>query len=200
MNTHVQTTRLDPEKHQDGVRCFLDYFALSPRRPGTRFLQEILERFAHLPYENLSKIISLNQSEDWNRPRLRLPETVIGEHIERRLGGTCFSLTFYLQTILTQCGFRCYPVMADMRAGRNLHCCLIVLLDGTKFLVDPGYLLTRPMEIHPEKPRLYRSEFAGIELRYEARTRRYHLSTFTKQESKWRYSFYDRPVPPEEFL
>lgn len=191
--------KLQTFDHEDAVKEFMRSYRLSPRSPNLIFLEEILERFANLPYENLSKIIKLNKA--WESPeKIRLPEEVLEDHLAYRLGGTCFSLTFYLQTILEVQGFRCYPVMADMKAGPNIHCCLIVILDGTKYLVDPGYLLTRPMEINPQKPRLFRTEFTGVELRYDHQTQRYNLYTFNRNEIKWRYRFQDRPVPPEEFL
>lgn len=162
-------------------------------------LQEIIEKFATIPYENISKIIKLNNL--WEaETKIRLPEEIMGGHISNRLGGTCFSLTFFLQTILTLNGFGCYPVMADMRAGRNIHCCLVVTLGGRKYLVDPGYLLHWPMEINPDRPRLYRTEFAGVELRYDPESQYYNLFTFDEKETKWRYRFQDRPTPPEEFL
>jgi arylamine N-acetyltransferase len=178
----------------------MEFFQLQPKSPGLIFLQEILQQFASLPYENISKIIKLHQH--WEAPtrRLRLPEVIIDDHIAYKLGGTCFSLTFFLQSILAQHGFACYPVMADMRAGRNTHCALVVTLDAAKYLVDPGYLLTQPMEINPQKPRLFRTEFAGVELRFDAPTQSYDLFTFNRNELKWRYRFLDRPVPPQEFL
>ena len=193
-------TSLNPHDHADSVRTFLDFFGLTPRKPDHVTLQEILERFAGLPYENISKIISLNECECGAAPAVRLPETVMEDYARFHLGGTCFSLTFFLQTILTRSGFDCYPVMADMKAGTNIHCCLVVILDAAKYLLDPGYLLTRPMEINPAKPRLFRSEFTGVELRFDRQTNWYHLFTFNQDERKWRYRFQDRPVPPEEFL
>jgi len=191
---------LDSNTHRDAVHEFFDFFKLRTQSPRLEFLQEILDRFATIPYENISKIIKLNQQWDAEVERIRLPEEVIAHHIDEKLGGTCFSLTFYLQAILTQNNFRCYPVMADMRAGENIHCCLIVLLDGVKYLVDPGYLLTQPMEINPGKPKLFRTEFSGVELRYDALTQKYNLFTFDKNERKWRYCFRDRPTPADEFL
>jgi arylamine N-acetyltransferase len=194
-----QKNSLDPTIHKDGVYYFMDFFRLGAKNPELSFLQEILEYFSTIPYENISKIIKLNQA--WDSPeKIRLPEEVMDEHIACKLGGTCFSLTFFLQSILTRNGFVCYPVMADMRAGRNIHCCLIVILDSVKYLVDPGYLLTQPMEINPTKPRLYRTEFAGVELRFDDQSQRYDLFTFNKNEMKWRYRFQDRPVPSQEFL
>jgi arylamine N-acetyltransferase len=200
MNQPILTFELDPLRHTDGVKGFMEFFQLQPKSPGLIFLQEILQQFASLPYENISKIIKLHQH--WEAPtrRLRLPEVIIDDHIAYKLGGTCFSLTFFLQSILAQHGFACYPVMADMRAGRNTHCALVVTLDAAKYLVDPGYLLTQPMEINPQKPRLFRTEFAGVELRFDAPTQSYDLFTFNRNELKWRYRFLDRPVPPQEFL
>lgn len=197
MNNHLQTIHLDPLKHTDRVEEFLDYFHLPPKKPDIVFLQEILRRFAKIPYENISKIIKLNQNWDSEAGRIRLSEEVIEDHVSNQLGGTCFSLTFFLQSILTQNGFTCYPVMADMRAGKNIHCCLIVALNSVKYLVDPGYLLTLPMEINSQKPKFFRNE---LELRYDHSSAKYNLFTFNKKDCKWRYRFRDRAVPSEEFL
>lgn len=200
MEYPFQTSDLDPLKHANGVQGFLDYFHLRSKKPELDYLQRILRHFAKIPYENISKIIKSNHNWDSEINKIRLPEEVTEDYVTSKLGGTCFSLTFFLQSILTQNGFTCYPVMADMNAGKNIHCCLVVILGEQKYLVDPGYLLTQPMEINPQKPKLFRSEFAGVELRYELRSGTYNLSTFNRDASKWRYRFRDRPVPAEEFL
>lgn len=192
--------QLDPHGQSEGVWEFTDFFKLRAQKPSLLFLEDILQHYANIPYENVSKIIKLNQYHHQRGPIIRLPAEVMHEHISHKLGGTCFSLTFFLHSILAQHGFDTYPVMADMRAGRNIHCCLIVVLDEVKYLVDPGYLLTRPMELNPTKPRLFRGEFTGVELRYHVQNQHYDLFTFDKMSTKWRYRFQDRPVPPEEFL
>ena len=56
------------------------------------------------------------------------------------------------------------------------------------------------MAIDPENPRLFRTKFSGVELRYDPETRYYNLFTFDEKEVKWRYRFQDRPAPSEEFL
>ena len=192
--------KLNPTSHHDAVGGFFDCYNLNQKKPTLFFLQKIVQQFARLPYENISKIIKLN--DHWNQPfaKIRLPEEVLEDHITRNLGGTCFSLTYFLQTILTQSGFECYPVMADMRAGKNIHCCLIVIIDSTKYLVDPGYLLTEPIEINPSKPKYYHSEFTGVELRSDVQSQSYGLFTFNKNDTKWRYRIQDRPTSAEEFL
>jgi len=190
---------LDPFQHLDGVKQFMDYFDIEPQNPGLLFLQKILTHYAQVPYENVSKVLKLNR--DFTSPQhIRLPEEIIDDHIQYGLGGTCFSLTYYLQSILSIYDFHCYPVMADMKNRPNVHCALVVELDRKKYLVDPGYLLTQPMEINPDKPRLYRSPHTGVELRFDTRDERYHLYTFDRQNIKWRYTFKDRPTPADEFL
>lgn len=191
---------LDPYQHVDAVKQFRDAFKLVRKPPKDSLLQEILRGMAEIPYENLSKIITLKGSENWQSPAIRLPEHVMAEHLEYRLGGTCFSLTFLLQSVLVQSGFACYPVMADMRRGRNVHCCLVVVLGATKLLVDPGYLLMQPMALSQVTCKLYRTEFTGVELRYESEKQTYDLFTFNRRGSRWRYRFRDLPAAPDEFL
>lgn len=201
MSANVASTfTLDPFRHGEAVRLFLQTFRLTPQLPTLAYLQQIITAFAHLPYENLSKIIKFNQHGEVEHARLRLPEEVMEDHARLRTGGTCFSLSFLLHAILLQQGFINYPVMGDMRAGQNLHCALMVLLEGVKLLLDPGYLLQRPMPLDSAKPRLYHNEFNGVELRFDLTTQRYNLFTFDRVELKWRYRFADRPTPLEEFL
>jgi arylamine N-acetyltransferase len=163
-------------------------------------LRKILAGFSNLPYENLSKIIKFWRYRENEAQRLRLPEEVLEDHLRFHLGGTCFSLTFFLQTLLVNHRFACYPIMGDMRAGRNVHCALVVFLDQVKYLVDPGYLLRQPMALDPSKSRLYHTEFTGVELRFDPQNEAYDVFTFNRQEIKWRYRFVDRPTPSEEFL
>lgn len=190
---------LIPENHSESVRYFCEFFKLKKSSATLATLQEILEKFATIPYENISKIIKLSRSWESDQ-RLRLPEEVMDDHANFRLGGTCFSLTFFLETILLHQGFQCYPVMADMKAGRNIHCAILVLFDHKKFLVDPGYLLHTPLEINPQQPRIYRTPTTGVELQFNHEFGCYQLFTFNREKMTWRYNFVDRACSPDEFL
>ncbi len=190
---------LDPAKHTSGVQHFFQHYGIRPQAPSLSFLEEILQHYAGLPYENISKILKLNKHFT-SLEHLRFPEEVIEDHIRFRFGGTCFSLTFFLYSILTHHGFIAYPVMADMKNRPKTHSALIVFLEKRKYLVDPGYLLKAPMEIHPDKPRLYRNAHTGVELCFNPQEERYHLYTFDAQQITWRYQFQDQPVSWEEFL
>jgi arylamine N-acetyltransferase len=191
---------LDPFQHGEGVQHFLKNFQLASQPPSLAFLHKIISAFSNLPYENLSKILKLNRFGENERARLRLPEEIFEDHLRFHTGGTCFSLTFFLQSILLQQGFACYIIMGDMAAGQNIHCALVVLLDGVKYLLDPGYLLQRPMPLDPARPRLYHNEFNGVELRFDVASESYDLFTFTREGVKWRYRFADRPTALAEFL
>ena len=190
---------LDPTHHGNVVASFNHQFSIVKRPPDLNLLEQILTHFSNIPYENLSKIIKLKKH--WGQSSIiRLPEEVMEGHIVSKLGGTCFSLTFLLQTILTNHGYSCYPVMADMRRGKNEHCALIVQLQGTHYLVDPGYLLNQPMAIDKDHPRLYKTDISGIELVSHPEIGSFDLYTFDSNGRKWRYRFMDRPVSHDEFL
>ena len=189
---------LQPDHYSDAVQTFLNHFQIHSKQPDLHYLSEIVHHFAKFPYENLSKIIQYQHHFEVGG-QIRLPDEVMEGYAQNRLGGTCFALTFFLQCILTLEGFQAYPVMADMKWGENVHCAMIVILDGQPYLVDPGYLLNRPMELTPEKPRLYKTEFSGVEI-VASGDGQFELYTFDKDVMKWRYRFINRPVSSEEFL
>lgn len=190
--------QIDPEKHVEAVRHFLVYFNISSKLPDLDSLSEIVFHFAKFPYENLSKIIQYQHHFE-SGGAIRLPEEVMEGYASDGLGGTCFALTFFLQCILTLKGFQPYPVMADMKWGKNVHCAMVVLLDGKSYLVDPGYLLNRPMELNSGKPRLYKTEFSGVEI-VAKEENVFELYTFDRETIKWRYRFVNQPTSPNDFL
>jgi len=189
---------MDPSHYRDAVNSFINHFSISQKRAGIELL-EVLHNFSNIPYENISKIIKYKNHHD-DIYRIRLPDEIMEGYLKNRLGGTCFSLTNFLQIILKTLGFGCYPVMADMRWGKNVHCALVVLLDGEKFLVDPGYLVNHPLNLSQEREVTYKAEFTGIRLVAYAAQNLYDLYTFDYSGMKWRYRFKDRPVSDEEFF
>ena len=198
-NDHIAIELFDTSNHDSAVGYFNSYFSISRGRTRFELLQGVLSNFSQFPYENLSKIIKhykLPSSTD----KFRLPGEVMEDHVTRHLGGTCFSLCYFLHTILVHWDFLCYPVMADMRWGKNVHCALIVLIDNDKYLVDPGYLLNQPMEMNEKKPRVLMTPFSGVELVFRAETALYELFTFNREKLNWRYRFKDRHVSADEFL
>ncbi len=196
---HQSAVILNPSSHQDAVGYFKHHFSLRNDLSKTDLLKKILICFSRFPYENISKIIKYRKHFDGSM-KIRLPYEVMDDHAERHLGGTCFSLTFFLQMILIKFGFTCYPVMADMRWGKHVHCALLVVMNRKRYLVDPGYLLNQPLEMSKDQNRLYKTPFSGVELDFRKESETYELFTFNQTEKKWRYRFRDKAVSSEDFL
>jgi len=195
----IASNVLNPESYFRSADLFLKHFQILKKSPDLEFLSEILLYYSRLPYENLSKIIKHKAQMDWIE-KIRLPEEVMEDHEHFHFGGTCFSLTFTLETILTRLGFICYPIMADMKWKPNSHCALIVIWKNDKYLVDPGYLLNQPMHLNVKKPRIFHSEISGVEVIYHVSDDSYHLYTFNKTQTKWRYRFRDTICNRDAFL
>lgn len=193
------TLILSPERYAAAVSLFEKKYGLRPAPARPERLKELVAAYANLPYENLSKVIKLHT---FGSPEhaLRLPDEVAEDHLGRHLGGTCFSLTFFLECLLRENGFTGYKVMAHMHAGNNIHCALIVVVDGIRYLVDPGYLLTEPMQLSRDRPVRYHTPSTGVQLEYHHESGTYHLFTFNADGRKWRYRFIDQEVSATEFL
>lgn len=191
---------LDPHQYQETARAFFktNAITLSPSK-GLSLIGEILEAFSVIPYENLSKIIKYENAHQ-DAASIRLPDEVWEDFRTHRLGGTCFSLTFLLQSIVVAAGFRCYPVMARMKVGENRHSAVVVEIDGDFYLLDPGYVLDIPIQILDEKRLFYKAGHAGVELRKSDVISHYHLFTFNKNGSQWRYEFENRAVDTHHFF
>ena len=196
---------------------FLGHFNLPSGDPEVEALRRIVACYSSLPYENLTKIIkkfTAASPED----RRRGPVEVVSGYVEHHTGGTCFSLTYCLGSILASAGYHCYPVMADMLRP-NIHCALVVEMTGRRLLVDPGYLVGEPVEL-TGKPVRMESTFGVVELR-PRESERYDLFTleggwdelasldraerFTTvgrhaPDRKWRYTVRTVPVAHGEFM
>lgn len=112
--------------------------------PRLAALTAVAQAFSTLPYENLTRIIHYDQHR---LTPFRGPEIVVGDHIQFRSGGTCFALTSALLHVVRWLGFEAAPLLADRRYGANTHSALRVMIDGRPHLLDPGYLINRPVPL-----------------------------------------------------
>ena len=184
--------------HSEAVSLFQGHFGLDRPRPDLDYLRQILRHYAQIPYENISKIIKVAKNPD-PEAKFRLPRELMEDHIDHRLGGTCFSLTYFLEQILVGSGYPCHKAMAHMQAGENIHCVMVVELSKDQYLVDPGYLLWEPLLLSTEGPQICYTPRGGVELEYDANGGLFHVFTFDIGGRKWRYRFSDRAVSDGEF-
>ncbi len=189
----------DKQRMKQAASVFFDHFGVSPDKPDIDSLGIIISKFSSIPWENLTKFLMKAQQLPGEN-RLRQADTVISEYIEKGTGGTCFSLTETLGTILSYAGYHCHPVMADMNHGKNIHCALAVTTGrGSRFLADPGYLVPVPVPLEPgQSPEL---EMYDERLIWEPvdNGRMYDLYTVNDSGKNWRYRIRMNPVSPDEF-
>lgn len=175
---------------------FMGHFRIPPGDPDLGMLSVVVSHFSRIPYENVTKIIRKFETTDPDG-RLRDPVEVIRGFVEARTGGTCFSLTWCLGSILSEVGFRCRPAMADMKRP-NVHCALIVRLGAGRYLVDPGYLLGEPVLLG-DSPVTVPTSFGTVELRPRGAAS-WDLFTTAGGERKWRYRLRTTPVSKAAFF
>jgi arylamine N-acetyltransferase len=147
---------------REARELFAGRFRIAPGGADLPLLRLMIAAYSNLPYENLTKIIKKFTARS-PEERLRGPVEVVTGFLERHTGGTCFSLTYCLGSMLSSAGFRCYPVMADMKRP-NIHCALVVEMRGKRYLVDPGYLVGEPVELSGVPARVA-TTFGVVELR-----------------------------------
>ena len=189
---------LPRHSHEEAFDAFRKHFSVRSPEGDVDFAAEIVKSFSRIPYENISKIIK-NSTCPTLEDKVRLPLEVIEDHIERNLGGTCFSLTFFLESLFKNSGFSCYKIMADMKSGDNVHCAVVLTIGRRKFLADPGYSVNTLLPMDGPLVRTKTTAFGGIELQFKPDENRYHLFTFRSDEKKWRYRFRDVAVSDADF-
>ena len=113
-------------------------------------LNRAVQHFSRLPYENVSKILKSTRPDSLDDPR-RLPVEVLSDHIENGFGGTCFSLTAFMESTLGLLGFDTMRFLADTPQGSDMHAAVLIPMGNALWLVDPGYLVLEPVMI-PQLP------------------------------------------------
>ena len=165
---------------------------------GYSLLLEILKAVSVFPYENISKILRLSHKGACGPEALRrYPETILKDHRDLGLGGTCFSLTWFLKEILEHFSMDYYLITADMSTGKNVHCAAVAFVQGKKYLLDPGYLYSKPLIMDADRTAVMGFTNAAV----IKRDGRYRLCTYTEYSGiKERYVFDDAPVDEALFL
>jgi arylamine N-acetyltransferase len=178
---------------------FLELHAVQNLAPGEAVLANIARAFSALPYENVTKILKQARSNS-ARASLRDAGEVLGDHLRWGTGGTCFSLCNALSKLLAGASFDAFIAMADMHYGQDIHCAVVVRLDGSRFLLDPGYLLHQPIRFPgPGGSTRIRTAMNETSLVWES-DNLFSLYTTELSQTKWRYRLKAFPVSDQEFI
>lgn len=181
----------------DGVKEFIDFFNISAKKPSIDLLTEILNFFSQIPYENFTKIISFYSKND--QERLRFPKEVMDGYINYKTGGTCFSLSYFLKSILDLLGFESYLVSADRTYGNDTHCGVIVKVNDDKFFLDRGFLKSEPIPINCAIKNHVKSEINDMIIE-PISDNLYKFYTLGHNGLKYRYTLKDIPCDNEYFI
>lgn len=129
-----------------------------------------------------------------------MPSEVLADHLRWGSGGTCFALTYFLARILEEVGLVPRYLFADRSHAEASHTALLVPVGTRRFLVDPGYLLDRPIALDERKAVRLRAAGEDIELAPEPSGGTWILSTLRGSHRKFRYRLRDEPISGTDFL
>ncbi|MBN1442177.1 MAG: arylamine N-acetyltransferase, partial [Planctomycetes bacterium] len=105
-----------------------------------------------------------------------------------------------LLEIVRGLGWPAQPILADRRYGADTHCALLVSIEGRPHLLDPGYLILRPVPLDSRREVVIPTDFNRVVLGPREGGERIDL--FTEQEGArtYRLTFKTAPVDRGEFL
>ncbi|NQV50578.1 MAG: arylamine N-acetyltransferase [Candidatus Marinimicrobia bacterium] len=190
--TTINNPLLDPSRYEHDVLFFLKEFKFDGERPSLHHIASVSRYFSRLPYENISKIIK--NAESTQNQRLRLPDELTYDHFAWQAGGTCFSLTYFLCGIYGLLGYKVQPLICHLNWAENTHSAVVVQFAGTRYLVDPGYMIFKPLPLRKVNAESFISADTGISLKFDPQINEYALYTFRKGQFVRRYRFIDQDL------
>jgi arylamine N-acetyltransferase len=171
-----------------------------------------LRELSALPYENLSKIVAFSTeagtgikiqvgSRSAKERALILASDWLEKTKATGVGGTCFSLTWWLSHRLKALGMDCAFLMGDKGQAKNVHCALQWNWQGRAYLLDPGYMIFVPLPL-PEAGLSADLWVSPNQVRLEdlPALHAWRLWSGPQGDLKFRFDFRRRAVSEEEFL
>jgi arylamine N-acetyltransferase len=187
------------------LRQFLAAHRIDSAQSPVELLGEVARAFARLPFENLTKIIKEAETGRAEDAR-RTPGEVLADHWTLGAGGTCFALTSALLYLVRALGFAAEPILADRRYGADTHSGLLVWLDEKPHLLDPGYLIVKPLLLPTAGDIRIPTPFNQLILKAKDHGGKVELHTQAAApgggpgQSTYRLTFKTTPVDAGEFL
>ena len=167
--------------------------------PSLEHLSDVAGKFAFIPYENLTKII--RASKDLGTDALlRKPAEVLNDFARYGAGGTCFSLTYCLMSLLEEYGYESAPRMADLGRQTNNHCALVTTIQGIEYLTDPGYLITQPLPLPETGSIVHPTRLHPVRLETDPGKGGMNMMTLEPDGAKHRYHLRSQNCSMDSFM
>ncbi len=178
---------------EKAAEIFFEHFGLTPGR-SAEDIHRIGEVFGEIPWENLTKFLLRASGE--NRPRLA--GEVMSNHVDAGTGGTCYSLTEALGSVIAACGLSARPLTGHMKHGENIHCALLVEGQAGRFILDPGYVVPGAVRLSDSGAGKVVTD--GREMLWSPVAAGWELHTIENGRRQLRYRLESRILSREEFL
>lgn len=188
-----------PDGDSPVLREFLRVNAIDAEQAPEVLLTSAARAFARLPFENLTKIIKDAEAGRVEEAR-RTPAEVLADHWTLGTGGTCFALTSAMLHLVRGLGFEAEPILADRRYGADTHSAFLVWLDGKPHLLDPGYLIVKPLPLPRAGEVRIATPFNELLLIARDDGARVELHTIQDRQQTYRLTFKTAPVDAGDFL
>lgn len=99
-----------------------------------------------VPWESASRIVRrMTVSDAAACPRL--PEEFWERAVRDGTGGTCFETNYAFAALLNAWGYDTTLTINDMNQTRGCHTAIVVRLEGTRWLIDPGFAVHAPLRL-----------------------------------------------------
>lgn len=99
-----------------------------------------------VPWESASRIVRrMAMSDAAECPRL--PEEFWERAVRDGTGGTCFETNYAFAALLNALGYDTTLTINDMNRTQGCHTAIVVHLEGTRWLVDPGFAVHAPLKL-----------------------------------------------------
>jgi arylamine N-acetyltransferase len=190
---------LPPANDDTPLHEFLRAHGIDNKQSPLELLTSVARAFARLPFENLTKIIKETEAGRREEAR-RGPREVLTEHWTLGTGGTCFALTSTLLYLVRALGWQAEPILADRRYGADTHSALVVWIDSKLHLLDPGYLIVRPLSLPTDGEVVVETSFNQLILTAQDGGARIDLVTRQNKQTTFRLTYKTKPVDAGEFL
>ncbi|MCK5130718.1 MAG: hypothetical protein KAR40_01025 [Candidatus Sabulitectum sp.] len=178
---------------EKAAEIFFEHFGLTPGRSAAD-IHRTGEVFGEIPWKNLTKFLLRSSGE--SRPRLA--GEVMTDYVKSGTGGTCYSLTETLGSIIAACGLSARPLTGHMKHGENIHCALLVEGKDGRFILDPGYVV--PDAVKLSDSGAGEMVTAGRKMSWSPVAGGWELHTIESGRKQLRYKLESRVISRAEFL
>ena len=148
----------------DQAHTVLSHLGVKSATPTLGLLDDLVHAYTRaVPWESATRIAKRARVKEISACP-RWPEEFWRDDLERGSGGTCFESNYAFYSLLRALGYQGYLTINDMGDTRSCHTAIITDLGETRWLVDVGIPLYKPLPIIPGQQSTRASAFHNYNL------------------------------------